>query len=398
MKYKSALEVLPAELTDKIQDYIQGEYIYIPRREKKYNSKVTAYQRELQKRDANIYLKVLEGTTKKELAEKYNLSQSSIRRIVLAQRKGYVVMQEKIKLLLQKWGIEEVSVSQVYDSAWQIGEDYILKVYENKEDLERNIRMLRLLGEKGVPVAEVVSTAESEKYILKDGVAYVLTKRLPGNNIIEFDKTFSQVRELGRTLGKLHNALAEIGETEGFWENSLLEELKGWIRDVFEKSDWAEISKEEFEGVVCALEKNYDKLPMQLIHRDVHFGNFLFYQGEFSGYIDFDLSQKNIRIFDICYFLLGLLCEEEKRKISFEEWLEISKQVFVGYSEHITLCREELQAVPYVMEAIELLFGAWFIQCEDDVCLRDALRLYEFVKGHENEVRNILSVTKSLQF
>ena len=167
---------------------------------------------------------------------------------------------------------------------------------------------------------------------------------------------------------------------------------------MFEKSDWAEISKEEFEGVVCALEKNYDKLPMQLIHRDVHFGNFLFYQGEFSGYIDFDLSQKNIRIFDICYFLLGLLCEEEKRKISFEEWLEISKQVFVGYSEHITLCREELQAVPYVMEAIELLFGAWFIQCEDDVCLRDALRLYEFVKGHENEVRNILSVTKSLQF
>ena len=34
-------------------------------------------------------------------------------------------------------------------------------------------------------------------------------------------------------------------------------------------------------------------LPVQLIHRDVHFGNFLFDEGKFSGYIDFDLSQRN---------------------------------------------------------------------------------------------------------
>ena len=84
----------------KIQDYIQGEYIYIPRREKKTDGNVTVYQRELQKRDANIYLKVLEGISKKELAEKYNLSGSSIRRIVVAQRKEYVVRQEKIEGIL----------------------------------------------------------------------------------------------------------------------------------------------------------------------------------------------------------------------------------------------------------------------------------------------------------
>ena len=167
-------------------------------------------------------------------------------------------------------------------------------------------------------------------------------------------------------------------------------ELKGWIREVFEKSEWHDVSREEFEYVVGSLEKNYDKLPMQLIHRDVHFGNFLFHEGEFSGYIDFDLSQKNIRIFDLCYFLLGLLCEEEKRTLSLEEWLEIGKRVFAGYAEYVKLSKEELQAVPYVMEAIELLFAAWFIQCEDDICARDALRLCEFVKKHEKEVFNIL--------
>lgn len=389
MKYRKVTDILPAELVDKIQDYIQGEYIYIPRREKKTDGNVTAYQRELQKRNANIYLKVLEGMSKKELAEKYNLSQSSIRRIVLTQRKEYVEMQKKIEVLLKEWGIGEVSVSQVYDSAWQIGENYILKIYDNVEELERNITMSQLLREKGVPVAEVVPTLKNEKYVLRENVTCVLTKKLPGNNIVEFDKNFSQAKELGRALGKLHLALAEIGETEEFWENSLLAEVKGWIREVFEKRDWIDFRKEEFEKVVCTLEENYDCLPVQLIHRDVHFGNFLFHEGKFAGYIDFDLSQKNIRIFDICYFLLGLLCEEEKRVLPFEEWMKIGKQVFAGYAEHISLSEEEIKAVPYVMEAIELLFVAWFIQCEDDICARDALRLYEFVKEHEEELSKL---------
>lgn len=396
MKYKNATAILPAELIDEIQDYIQGEYLYIPCREKKKRDRATPYQRELQKRDANIYLKVLEGTTKKELAVKYNLSQSSIRRIVLEQRKRYVMMQERVEELIKEWGIRDTAVVQIYDSAWKIGEDYILKVYENAEDLERNLKICNLLKERGVPVAKVERTAGKEKYVLQEGKYYVLTVKLPGNNIVEFDKEFSMAGKLGQALGKLHVALADIDEKEVFWENSLLAELKGWIREVFEKNEWRDIRREEFEQIVCALEENYDKLPRQLIHRDVHFGNFLFCEGEFSGYIDFDLSQKNIRIFDICYFLLGLLCEEEKRTLSLEEWLEISKRVFVGYTKYIDLRKEELQGVPYVMEAIELLFAAWFIQCEDDICARDALRLYEFVKEQETEIRSIFLETKHL--
>lgn len=68
-----------------------------------------------------------------------------------------------------------------------------------------------------------------------------------------------------------------------------------------------------------------------MIHRDIHFGNFLFADGAFSGYIDFDLSQRNIRIFDPCYFLLGLLCEEEDFKITEETWFIMLKNVFDGY-------------------------------------------------------------------
>lgn len=136
----------------------------------------------------------------------------------------------------------------------------------------------------------------------------------------------------------------------------------------------------------------YANLPVQLIHRDVHFGNFLFSKGEFSGYIDFDLSQKNIRIFDLCYFMLGLLSEEEKMNISENEWFEILKNVFLGYEQKIKLTKEEKEAVPLVMKSIELLFAAWFIRQEDIRCVENAMEIYGFVDKNTDKIDFSLAI------
>ena len=99
--------------------------------------------------------------------------------------------------------------------------------------------------------------------------------------------------------------------------------MEGWISDTLRKDDWKLVSKDKYESTLCGLKEVYDVLPVGLIHRDVHFGNFLFDEGEFSGYIDFDLSQRNIRLFDLCYFMLGLLSEEEAIEISYDEWFVV---------------------------------------------------------------------------
>ena len=91
---------------------------------------------------------------------------------------------------------------------------------------------------------------------------------------------------------------------------------------------------------------NMTDYALEVQKRDVHFGNFLFEGEQFCGYIDFDLSQRNIRIFDLCYFLLGLLCEEETLKVTKEKWFQVLKQVFRGYMEVNELFPQELQAVP----------------------------------------------------
>ncbi len=38
------------------------------------------------------------------------------------------------------------------------------------------------------------------------------------------------------------------------------------------------------------------------------------------------------------------------------------------------------------MEAIELLFTAYFMNCKDERCAQDAFSIYEFVRASEEEI------------
>ena len=49
------------------------------------------------------------------------------------------------------------------------------------------------------------------------------------------------------------------------------------------------------------------KLPRQIIHRDFHGQNIIFNNGRLDGYTDFDLNEKNARLYDLCYLCTGAL-------------------------------------------------------------------------------------------
>ena len=90
MSYVKAIDVLPNEILELIQNYIDGEYIYIPRKEdnKKSWGENTEYRKEMDKRNSMIYKEYKSGLKVKILAEKYFLSDKSIQRIVLQQSKN----------------------------------------------------------------------------------------------------------------------------------------------------------------------------------------------------------------------------------------------------------------------------------------------------------------------
>ena len=89
MGYRKAETILPPEVVALIQQYVDGEYIYIPRREGKRKSwgEMTGCRKETGERNRRIWLDYRSGARTDELAAKYFLSVKSIQRIVTEEKR-----------------------------------------------------------------------------------------------------------------------------------------------------------------------------------------------------------------------------------------------------------------------------------------------------------------------
>ena len=87
MGYIRAEEILPAEVIELIQQYVDGESIYIPRKaaHRQEWGAGTQIKQELKARNQQIYRDYLAGCRASELACKYFLSEKSIQRILRKQ-------------------------------------------------------------------------------------------------------------------------------------------------------------------------------------------------------------------------------------------------------------------------------------------------------------------------
>jgi len=88
MRYFKAQNVLPEEIIKLIQEYVDGEYLYIPRKngnEKAWGEK-NGTRNSLKERNSEIFTKHIKGATVIELAKQYYLSEKSIRRIISLEK------------------------------------------------------------------------------------------------------------------------------------------------------------------------------------------------------------------------------------------------------------------------------------------------------------------------
>ncbi len=88
MKYEKAQNILPDGIIEMIQNYIDGGYIYIPKKMKNKKSwgENTETKKYLKVRDKEIFNKYSSGASVKILAEEYFLTEGSIRRIIRNQK------------------------------------------------------------------------------------------------------------------------------------------------------------------------------------------------------------------------------------------------------------------------------------------------------------------------
>ncbi|HOA54109.1 MAG: CD3324 family protein [Acetivibrionales bacterium] len=84
MKYINGKDVLPKQLLEQLQHYVQGKLLYVPRKE---NSRagwgtLNGTRAMIRNRNREICRRYDEGATIQELMERYHLSEDSIRKIL----------------------------------------------------------------------------------------------------------------------------------------------------------------------------------------------------------------------------------------------------------------------------------------------------------------------------
>ena len=88
MSYIKAEDVLPKELIQTIQQYVDGKAIYIPSIQKKPWGSETKTRSILLERNQTIYAEFQAGTPVAELARKYSVSDKSIQRIIRSMKES----------------------------------------------------------------------------------------------------------------------------------------------------------------------------------------------------------------------------------------------------------------------------------------------------------------------
>ena len=253
------------------------------------------------------------------------------------------------------------------------------------ERQSRNIHLANLLARESVPTVVYMKTTCGE-WAASNG-EYTLAEKLKGEHI-DFYVSPDLICELGRGLAKLHLALSKI-ESELQYEDY----------DFFD--EWESYTKPGLVGVPEDIIKNtdakifavYEKLPRCPIHRDIHAENVLFHNGKISGWLDFDLNRKDARIFDIAYLLAGLLVKRFHDPSMLKTWKTIYQNLLDGYNEVSQLTADEIESLPFLMIAIELLFVTYFNSLGNDSERDDAIKLAKwlFYNGGKHDTGKIIS-------
>ena len=282
-------------------------------------------------------------------------------RIDITKEEHMTVTHKKAAQILQNWNLSQETITDIYyegtgtknDSACYVGEEYVLKYTVNPGKLKKNIEVSKSLENIGLLSAVPVLTAQGQEYIQDGELYFYLTRRLPGTQMAAHRFGEGDGRFVGEILGQLHLALAGIEDCVA--DADLLGTVRDWA---LPKAKAAMHLTDAFcEDYLNTFADLYPQLPRQIIHRDPNPGNIIC-AGDRWGFIDFELAERNARIYDPCYAATAVLSETFGQDN--DKWLGICRDIICGYDSVAHLTEQERRAIPYVILANQFVCVAWF--------------------------------------
>ena len=282
-------------------------------------------------------------------------------RIDLMKEKHMTVTHQKAAQILKSWNLEGETITDIYydgtgnqnDSACYAGEDFVLKYTSDLGKLENHIQVAKAMENIGLLADAPVITADGREYVQDGELFFYVTRRMKGEQMVSHRFDGSDARFVGEIIGQLHLALAKIEDCVS--EVNLLEKVSNWaLPNAKQALGLSEHFCREYLDTFAAL---YPELPRQIIHRDPNPSNIICSQDQW-GFIDFELAERNVRIYDPCYAATAVLSECFGKDN--EGWLEIYRNILCGYDSVAHLTEEERKAVPYCVLANQFVCVAWF--------------------------------------
>lgn len=295
-------------------------------------------------------------------------------RMNVMQEEKLMIAKKIVVKLLEHWGLEECPVSSVYyegsgqtsENEFTVGEDYVLKVSGLPGGLKRHMEISGALEEAGLQASLPVPTMDGELLIQENDVYGMLCRRIKGiklssRDVFQKDDVGVAYR-FGVLIGKLHLALAKLDDSL-CRENHLYQTVKEWaLPRVQEKGIVSQALAAEYCSRFGAC---YEKLPKQIIHRNMNLSYVYMHGEEMVGVTDFELSEYSLRLFDACYAATGILSENFSNEADvMQKWLPLYQSIIKGYDEVVRLTEEEKQMLPYVVLSIQLICVAYFADKE----------------------------------
>ena len=290
-------------------------------------------------------------------------------RINLFQEEQIMLSHKKIAEMLTLWGMQDEKIADVIygesgeisDTAKYVGEDHVIKYTNNLGNVLKTINISKALENVGLASLTVIPTKDGREYVENGELYFFVSKRVKGEGILAshvyLDDYEKKARFIGEIVGQLDLALEKIDiEVE---EMDLLARVRDWALPALK--DVIGMDEEAIKKYLQAMNRLYPKLPRQIIHRDPNPSNIIV-SGDKWGFIDFDLSERNVRIYDPCYAATAILSEtyEEGNEEKLKKWIAVMKEIAYGYDAVVSLSDEEKEAIPYIILSNQFIATAWF--------------------------------------